>query len=91
MCRRKLFSSKNEVKTITVSRLSKLFDLVALDSFPSAHRSHLSIVGFPQVLPACAGRIVEREVRDLEEIMTASKAPHVTVLRGSKVSDTLKG
>ncbi len=50
-------------KTIMVSRLSKLFDLCVLDSFPSAHRSHPSIVGFPQVLPACAGRIVEREVK----------------------------
>ena len=43
--------------------LSKLFDLCVLDSFPSAHRSHPSIIGFPQVLPACAGRIVEREVK----------------------------
>ncbi len=73
-----------------VSRLSKLFDLVVLDSFPSVRRSYPSIVGFPHVLPACAGRIVEREVRNLDEIITASKAPHVTVLRRSKVSDTLK-
>ena len=51
------FAPENAAKTIMVSRLSKLFDLVVLDSFPSAHRSHPSIVGFPQVLPACAGRI----------------------------------
>ncbi|MFB5621646.1 MAG: phosphoglycerate kinase [Candidatus Nitrosomaritimum yanchengensis] len=84
------FSPEAASKTIMVSRLSKLFDLCVLDSFPSAHRSHPSIVGFPQVLPACAGRIVEREVRNLDEIMTVAKAPHVIVLGGSKVPDRLE-
>lgn len=84
------FSPENAAKTIMVSRLSKLFDLCVLDSFPSAHRAHPSIVGFPQVIPACAGRIVEREVRNLDEIMTVAKAPHVIVLGGSKVPDRLE-
>jgi len=84
------FTPENAAKTIMVSRLSKLFDLCVLDSFPSAHRSHPSIVGFPQVLPACAGRIVEKEVRNLDEIMTVAKAPHVIVLGGSKVPDRLE-
>ena len=84
------FSPEDASKTIMVSRLSKLFDLCVLDSFPSAHRSHPSIVGFPQALPACAGRIVEREVKNLDEIMTVAKAPHVIVLGGSKVPDRLE-
>ncbi len=84
------FSPEEAAKTIMVSRLSKLFDLCVLDSFPSAHRSHPSIVGFPQVLPACTGRIVEREVRNLDEIMTVAKAPHVIVLGGSKIPDRLE-
>ena len=84
------FPPEEAAKTIMVSRLSKLFDLCVLDSFPSAHRSHPSIVGFPQVLPACAGRIVEREVKNLDEIMTVAKAPHVIVLGGSKIPDRLE-
>lgn len=84
------FSPDDAAKTIMVQRLAKLFDLCVLDSFPSAHRSHPSIVGFPRVLPACAGRIVEREVRNLDEIMTVAKAPHVIVLGGSKVPDRLE-
>lgn len=84
------FAPQEAANTIMVKRLSKLFDLCVLDSFPSAHRSHPSIVGFPYVLPACAGRIVEREVRNLDEIMTVAKAPHVIVLGGSKVSDRLE-
>lgn len=84
------FSPSDAAKTIMVQRLAKLFDLCVLDSFPSAHRSHPSIVGFSQILPACAGRIVEREVRKLDEIMTVAKAPHVIVLGGAKVLDRLE-
>ena len=84
------FTPENAAKTIMVQRLAKLFDLCVLDSFPSAHRSHPSIVGFPQLIPACAGRIVEREVRNLDNIMTVAKAPHVIVLGGSKVPDRLE-
>ncbi len=84
------FSPEDAANTIMVKRLAKLFDLCVLDSFPSAHRSHPSIVGFPYVLPACAGRIVEREVQNLEDIMTVTKAPHVIVLGGSKVPDRLE-
>ncbi len=83
------FTLENAAKTIMVSRLSKLFDLCVLDCFPSAHRTHPSIVGFPQILPACAGRIVEKEVKNLGQIMTVTKAPHVIVLGGSKVPDRL--
>ena len=84
------FSPADAAKTIMVKRLSSLFDLCVLDSFPSAHRSHPSIVGFSHVLPACAGKIVEREIRKLDEIITVAKAPHVIVLGGSKVLDRLE-
>ncbi len=84
------FSPEDAANTIMVKRLANLFDLCVLDSFPSAHRSHPSIVGFSHVLPACAGKIVEREVRNLDEIMTVVKAPHVIVLGGSKVPDRLE-
>jgi len=84
------FSPASAAKTIMVQRLQKLFDLCVLDSFPSAHRSHPSIVGFAHVLPACAGKIVEREVKKLDEIITVAKAPHVIVLGGSKVADRLE-
>jgi len=84
------FSGSNAAKTIMVRRLSKLLDLCVLDSFPSAHRSHPSIVGFPYVLPACAGRLVEKEVKKLDDIMGVAKAPHVLVLGGKKVEDRLE-
>lgn len=84
------FSPEDAANTIMVKRLGPLFDLCVLDSFPSAHRAHPSLVGFPQIMPACAGRIVEREIRKLDEILTVAKAPHVIVLGGSKVTDRLE-
>jgi len=84
------FSGSDATKTIMVRRLSKMFDFCVLDSFPSAHRSHPSIVGFPYVLPSCAGRLVEKEVKKLDEIMGVTKAPHVLVLGGKKVEDRLE-
>jgi phosphoglycerate kinase len=84
------FSPEEAANTIMVKRLGGLFDLCVLDSFPSAHRAHPSLVGFSHVIPACAGKIVEREVKKLEEILTVAKAPHVVVLGGSKVTDRLE-
>lgn len=84
------FSAADAANTIMVRRLSKLFDLCVLDSFPSSHRAHPSIIGFAHVLPACAGRLVEREIRKLDEILTVAKGPHVVVLGGSKVIDRLE-
>lgn len=84
------FSPEDAANTIMVKRLGGLFDLCVLDSFPSAHRAHPSLVGFSQIIPVCAGKIVEREIRKLDEIITVAKAPHVIVLGGSKVTDRLE-
>ena len=84
------FIPKDAINTVMVKRLVKLFDLCVLDSFPSAHRSHPSIVGFSHMLPSCAGKIVEREIKNLNRIIKVAKAPHVVVLGGSKVADRLE-
>jgi phosphoglycerate kinase len=77
-------------KTILVQKLYKHFDACVLDAFPTAHRAHPSIVGFSHLLPTCAGRLVSKELKALNRIMTVSKAPFTTVLGGAKVSDRLE-
>ena len=84
------FSLEESAKTIMVQRIKDLFDLFILDSFPSAHRTHPSLVGFAQVLPTCAGKLLEKEVKQLENILTVAKSPFAIVLGGSKVDDRLK-
>lgn len=84
------FAPAEAAKTVMVRRLSELFDLCVLDCFPSAHRSHPSIVGFPYILPACGGRLVANEVNSLDNILTVAKAPFIIVLGGAKIADRLE-
>ena len=84
------FMPEEATKTIFVQRLKKHLDACVLDAFPTAHRSSPSIVGFADVLPTCAGRVVARELRALERIFAIEKGPYVTVLGGAKVNDRIE-
>ncbi|MEM4280719.1 MAG: phosphoglycerate kinase [Candidatus Caldarchaeum sp.] len=84
------FTPQEALKTHIVKNLTPLFDLCVLDAFPTAHRAHPTIVGFPEVLPTCAGYLVARELKSLNRVVTTSKAPYTAVLGGSKVSDRLE-
>lgn len=84
------FPPEKAAQTFLVQRLYKLFDACVLDAFPTAHRSHPSIVGFSQLLPTCAGRLVAKELKALSKISAIAKGPYTTVLGGAKVSDRLE-
>ncbi|MEM3915611.1 MAG: phosphoglycerate kinase, partial [Candidatus Nitrosocaldus sp.] len=84
------FTPKDAANTVMVKRLARLMDACILDCFPSAHRAHPSIVGFPYLLPACAGRLVAREVQSLDRVLTVAKGPYIVILGGSKISDRLE-
>lgn len=84
------FSPEEAANTVMVKRLSELLDICILDCFPSAHRAHPSIVGFPYLLPSCGGRLVAKEVESLNRILMVAKGPYVVVLGGSKISDRLE-
>ena len=76
--------------TIFVRRLVGHFDACVLDAFSTAHRSSPSIVGFAELIPTCAGRVVAKELKALERIFSVEKGPYVTVLGGAKVSDRIE-
>jgi phosphoglycerate kinase len=71
------------------ANLTELGDVYVDDAFGAAHRAHASIVGPPLVLPAAAGRLLEREVEVLGGLLDAPKRPFVAILGGAKVSDKL--
>jgi phosphoglycerate kinase len=73
-----------------VRRLAGLFDLFVLDAFPTAHRSHPSIVGFPYFLPTVAGRLIIKELKALNMISMVEKGPYTTMLGGAKINDRLE-
>jgi len=84
------FSPAEAQKTVLVTRLRPHIDACVLDAFPTAHRSHPSIVGFAELVPTCAGRVVAKELIKLERIFAIEKGPYVTVLGGAKVNDRIE-
>ncbi len=73
-----------------VQELYPMFDLFVNDAFGAAHRSQASIVGFTQYLPSVAGRVMEKEIRELSKVTAKELHPWNLVLGGSKVRDKVK-
>ena len=73
-----------------VQELYPLFDLFVNDAFGAAHRSQASIVGFTKYLPSVAGRVMEKEIRELSKVTAKELHPWNLVLGGSKVPDKIK-
>lgn len=75
---------EEHAKSIFVQRLAPLADLYINDAFSVAHRSHASVVGFPKVLKAGLGRLMESELSALERAVNHIERPSVYVLGGVK-------
>ena len=69
--------------------LSRLADIYVNDAFGTAHRSHASVVGVPKYLPAVAGLLLEKEIKNLGGILKNPARPFAAVLGGAKISDKL--
>jgi len=71
------------------AQLARLGELFVEDAFGAVHRAHASTVGVPKRLPAFAGLLVEREVRELSRLRDATDRPYGVVVGGAKVADKL--
>ena len=67
--------------------LAALAEIYVNDAFGAAHRAHASTEGVAHHLPAYAGLLLEREVRELTAVLDEPARPLVVVLGGAKVSD----
>jgi len=69
--------------------LAALGEIYVNDAFSAAHRAHASTEGIAHRLPACAGRMMEAELKALEAALGNPARPAVAVVGGAKVSTKL--
>jgi phosphoglycerate kinase len=70
--------------------LASYGDVYVNDAFGTAHRAHASTVGVAELLPAYAGLLMEREIRNLSSLLEDPARPFAAVIGGAKVSDKIK-
>lgn len=78
-------NSKEFAKT-----LASLGDVYIDDAFAVAHRKAASIVAITKEMPSFVGPLLEKEIKNLDYIMTKSKKPFVLMMGGIKISDKAK-
>lgn len=72
------------------AEMARLGDIYCNDAFSAAHRAHASTEGIAQLLPSCAGRLMQAELSALEAALGKPDRPVVAVVGGAKVSTKLE-
>ncbi|MGY6635116.1 MAG: phosphoglycerate kinase [Alkalilacustris sp.] len=66
--------------------MAALADIYVNDAFSAAHRAHASTEGVARLLPSCAGRLMEAELKALEAALGNPERPVAAIVGGAKVS-----
>lgn len=80
-------SPEEQSKTVIVRKLAPLADLYVCDAFAAVHRSQPTLVGFEEVLPSAMGRLFEKELSILTDIIEKPQRPCLFILGGAKIQD----
>jgi phosphoglycerate kinase len=86
----KLKTPEEHARSEFIKALAPLANVFVNDAFSAAHRAHASVVGFSAVLPTVAGRIMERELKALSQVLESPQKPCVFILGGAKADDSLE-
>ena len=70
-----------------IRRLAPVFDCYVNDAFAAAHRNSPSMVGFQELLPSYAGRLLMQELSALQAITDNPARPCIYMLGGSRAGD----
>ena len=75
---------------LLAASMAALGDFYVNDAFSAAHRAHSSTEAIAHLRPACAGRLMEAELKALEAALEAPARPVAAVVGGAKVSSKLE-
>lgn len=70
--------------------LASFADVFINDAFAVSHRKSASVVAITKYIPSYIGPLLEREIKNLDYVMTKSKSPFVLMMGGIKISDKAK-
>ncbi|WP_336345368.1 phosphoglycerate kinase [Halalkalicoccus ordinarius] len=82
-------SPEAHAESALVGTLAPEFDAYVNDAYSTAHRAHASIVGFPRVVDAYAGRVMEAEYEANSAIQNREFDGEVTMVLGGTKADDL--
>ena len=70
-------------------KLARIADVYVNDAFGTAHRKHASTYGVAKLLPNAVGFLIEKELKNIVDVINNPKRPLVGILGGAKVSDKI--
>jgi phosphoglycerate kinase len=76
-------------KSHMVRRLSSVAKYFVLDAFAAAHRAQPSLIGFADVMPLIAGRVMENELVMVGRVLAGTERPKIAILGGIKADDSI--
>lgn len=82
-------TAEEHAKSNFIQFLAPLGEAFINDAFSAAHRSQCSLIGFTELMPSAAGRLMEAEIKNLTKLLYAEK-PSTAVLGGAKFSSLIK-
>ncbi|MCA9330822.1 phosphoglycerate kinase [Candidatus Saccharibacteria bacterium] len=72
------------------AQLAELAQVFVQDGFGVVHRSHASTDAITKLLPSVAGKLLEREVDTITNVMQNPERPLLAIIGGSKISDKIE-
>ena len=73
-----------------ILKLAPLIDVYVTDAFAAAHRNSPSLTGFSEVVPCIAGRLMAKEIDNLQIAVNDPPRPYIAILGGTKCDDSLR-
>ncbi len=84
---KKFDNASDYAKLPMIQSLSSVADYFVNDAFSVSHRMQASVVGFNELLPSAAGRVMQSELEGLFRALDHAEHPNIYILGGAKPDD----
>ncbi len=82
-------SEEEENYEFFAKKLASYGDIYVNDAFGTCHRAHASVEAIARFLPACAGLLLEKELKYMKKALENPARPFVAIIGGAKISDKI--